>query len=86
MQRGPDRGPFAWQQVLTALACFYSAALAWNRTAVDIDSDAEDHAPDEARYACMSRPWIRDVKATKPVDSWARAFERDDDTRGWRTS
>jgi hypothetical protein len=25
----------------------------------DVDSDMEDHAPDEARYACMSRPWIR---------------------------
>jgi hypothetical protein len=27
--------------------------------AEDVDSDMEDHAPDEARYACMSRPWIR---------------------------
>ncbi len=25
----------------------------------DVDSDAEDHAPDETRYACMSRPYIR---------------------------
>jgi hypothetical protein len=25
----------------------------------DVDSDMEDHAPDEGRYACMSRPWIR---------------------------
>jgi hypothetical protein len=25
----------------------------------DIDSDMEDHAGDEWRYACMSRPWIR---------------------------
>lgn len=25
----------------------------------DVDSDMEDHAPDEARYACMSRPWTR---------------------------
>lgn len=23
----------------------------------DVDSDGEDHAPDEARYACMSRPY-----------------------------
>jgi hypothetical protein len=23
----------------------------------DVDSDMEDHAPDETRYACMSRPW-----------------------------
>lgn len=24
----------------------------------DLDSDGEDHAADETRYACMSRPWI----------------------------
>ncbi len=24
----------------------------------DVDTDAEDHAPDEARYAAMSRPWL----------------------------
>ena len=27
--------------------------------AEDVDSDMEDHAADEWRYACMSRPWIR---------------------------
>ena len=26
----------------------------------DIDTDAEDHAADEARYACMSRPYVRE--------------------------
>lgn len=30
----------------------------------DVDTSAEDHIADEARYACMSRPWIR----TKPAD------------------
>jgi hypothetical protein len=25
----------------------------------DLDTDGEDHAADEWRYACMSRPWIR---------------------------
>lgn len=25
----------------------------------DVDTDSEDHAPDETRYACMSRPWVR---------------------------
>ena len=24
----------------------------------DVDSQAEDHAADEVRYACMSRPWL----------------------------
>lgn len=30
----------------------------------DVDSDAEDHAGDETRYACMSRPWM----PTKPTE------------------
>ena len=24
----------------------------------DVDTDGEDHAGDEGRYACMSRPWV----------------------------
>ena len=24
----------------------------------DVDTEAEDHAPDEIRYACMSRPYL----------------------------
>ena len=33
----------------------------------DIDSDMEDHAADDWRYACMSRPWIKPVpKVEKP--------------------
>lgn len=32
----------------------------------DVDTDGEDHAGDEARYACMSRPWIEEVE--KPLD------------------
>ncbi len=31
----------------------------------DVDSDGEDHAPDECRYACMSRPWVP-VNQPKP--------------------
>ena len=27
--------------------------------AEDIDTNGEDHAADEARYACMSRPFVR---------------------------
>lgn len=29
----------------------------------DLDSDMEDHAADEWRYGCMSRPWIRKAAA-----------------------
>jgi hypothetical protein len=35
----------------------------------DLDSDMEDHAGDEWRYACMSRPWIRKAAVDeKPVN------------------
>jgi hypothetical protein len=33
----------------------------------DVDTEGEDHAPDEARYACMSRPYALDEPA-KPKD------------------
>ena len=33
----------------------------------DVDSSGEDHAADEIRYACMSRPWLpRLVVPPKP--------------------
>lgn len=35
------------------------------KRAEDLDTDMEDHAADEWRYACMSRPWIRE--APKPA-------------------
>jgi hypothetical protein len=34
--------------------------------AEDVDTDAEDHAPDTLRYGCMSRPWVRDKPGTPP--------------------
>jgi hypothetical protein len=34
----------------------------------DVDTDGEDHAADEWRYACMSRPWVpRKVEQPRPV-------------------
>lgn len=37
----------------------------------DLDTDAEDHAADEARYACMSRPWIpKAPEPPKPADTF----------------
>lgn len=33
--------------------------------AEDVDTEQEDHAPDEIRYACMSRPYVRDA-SVKP--------------------
>lgn len=29
----------------------------------DVDTESEDHAPDEIRYACMSRPYIKEIPA-----------------------
>ena len=50
----------------------------------DLDTEGEDHAADETRYACMSRPW---TKATpnpdKPRDAWADAFN-DDTGNSWK--
>ncbi len=31
------------------------------------NTDGEDHAGDEARYACMSRPWIEETKTQKDI-------------------
>ena len=31
-----------------------------------MDTDAEYHAADETRYACMSRPWVKDAKPKEP--------------------
>lgn len=50
----------------------------------DLDTDAEDHAADEWRYACMSRPW---TGAEKPPerprrDRWDR---EDEETDNWKT-
>ncbi|MBV8455416.1 MAG: hypothetical protein JO122_02230 [Acetobacteraceae bacterium] len=39
----------------------------------DVDTDAEDHAPDEVRYACMSRPWVASAPGSEPKpDRYAR--------------
>lgn len=34
--------------------------------AEDVDTTAEDHAPDALRYGCMSRPMVRDKPGTPP--------------------
>ena len=53
--------------------------------AEDLDSDSDDHAADEWRYACMSRPWVAPVaEKEKPRDRWNRHLE-DDDEDDWKT-
>jgi len=44
----------------------------------DLDTTAEDHAADETRYACMSRPYIREVKKKEPARELS--FEADEKT------
>lgn len=34
--------------------------------AEDVDTDGEDHAADEWRYACLSRPWVKQTKTVEP--------------------
>ena len=51
----------------------------------DLDSDGEDHAGDEWRYACMSRPWNKPLRPTeKPVRD---RYDDDDDEEAvdWKT-
>lgn len=53
----------------------------------DLDTDGEDHAADEWRYACMSRPWVKAApKVEKPKDRWAKKFNDDDDGDSWLTT
>jgi len=50
----------------------------------DMDSNLEDHAADEWRYACMSRSWIKTMKEKppKPVnDAYTRVGQERDDYR-----
>ena len=54
----------------------------------DLDTNAEDHAADEWRYACMSRPWIRvvDDGTGKPRSKWDKAFNDDEETDSWKVA
>ena len=50
----------------------------------DLDTDGEDHAADELRYACMSRPYIVGVPANDgPRDRWQR--RKREDVTSWKT-
>lgn len=52
--------------------------------AEDVDTDSEDHAADETRYACMSRPWI--ATPPKPVVT-TRDYDDDDREEGaWKVA
>jgi hypothetical protein len=48
------------------------------KRAEDVDTSANDHVADEARYACMSRPWVpvRDAPVKKGDGSGYSEHER----------
>jgi hypothetical protein len=55
----------------------------------DVDTDGEDHAADELRYACMSRPYTRMAPVVEPMrganemtmdEVWERARPRRGET------
>lgn len=55
--------------------------------AEDLDTNSEDHIADEARYACMSRPW---VPVSRPKQKTARdRYDRrdsEDDSDSWKVA
>jgi len=55
----------------------------------DVDTDLEDHAPDSCRYACMSRPYVREIRPERAPDSWERAWKNQsqrEDAAVWRVA
>lgn len=52
----------------------------------DLDTEAEDHIADEARYACMSRPYVRAAEAKQPGKTGDYKARTDASTAGdWMT-
>jgi hypothetical protein len=53
----------------------------------DLMTDSEDHAGDEWRYACMSRPWVPVREARKPenIVSGYRPYRADAQPGDWLT-
>ena len=49
-------------------------------------TDSEDHCGDEARYACMSRPWVPMKEAPTPENiSGYRPYRMDAQPGDWLT-
>ena len=52
----------------------------------DVMTDSEDHCGDEARYACMSRPWVPMKEAPRPENiSGYRPYRTDVQSGDWLT-
>jgi hypothetical protein len=55
----------------------------------DLHSDMEDHPSDSARYAVMSRSYIKTTTVVQIKDSWSRAFDRvgrNKDLQTWKVA
>jgi len=54
----------------------------------DVDTDGDDHASDETRYGCMSRPWLQDAPtAALPKKDYSSYGDTDRDAEdSWRTA
>lgn len=52
----------------------------------DIDTDMEDHAADETRYGCMSRPWIPADTTPKPPRQVRDYGRTSGDEESWKTA
>lgn len=63
---GDDRPMLVVAKTCTNLIRTLPALQHDERKPEDVDTDAEDHAPDTLRYGCMSRPWAIDVEKKKP--------------------
>jgi hypothetical protein len=52
----------------------------------DVMTDSEDHAGDCCRYACMSRPWVKEKEAPKPEDvsGYAQVHPRGEQPGDWK--
>jgi hypothetical protein len=52
----------------------------------DVDTEQEDHAYDDTRYACMSRPWAKALDEKKVVrERWLRFEDNDGQEDTWKT-
>jgi hypothetical protein len=55
--------------------------------AEDVNTESEDHAADDWRYACMSRPWIKEKPQGEEKGKNASGYRRIDEVENadWRT-
>ena len=51
----------------------------------DVDTNSEDHAPDDWRYACMSRPWVNERATSANRGNPGYGVPKDERGTSWRT-